>query len=323
MRFCYIENGNIMRQEDVLYILTKEYSLNDPVRFCGVIPGYPHLLQIVDCKGKHFISKTIIDKGGDYFARLEAIYRNVYGNRSINIPIASNNGNLVFKYKNEGLLLFHELQMIEKFPNANWWAKRMKEIHGNKMYRYVASFRLDNFFPEKSDLYVRTDEIMPQMMRKKMLRIMNSVHQKEYLDIEYILNHGDLLQTNVLSKGGDEAILIDFESVCMAPKEYDIQRNLLDFAIHNTNSDIYDYYCELVESYLEQEKIQYSLMHDLCALDFCRTLCWLCGISQDKNRLDKNRQIKEYELFKNALEDGLVEKILSFCVMSEGKNRGR
>jgi len=103
--------------------------------------------------------------------------------------------------------------------------------------------------------------------------------------------------------------LIDTDGMRLLPKEFDIQR-LLHNKVNNCLrvDDAITYWNEFLNHY--KNKIDISLLKKIYVYDLIRVFSWLTLVSNDLTRIDRERQKKEFELYKESILEENHSKIL-------------
>lgn len=292
-----------------LEMLNEKYSFLYPFWEVNDIEGYPHIKKVTTDNGCKVIKKIYLNEERLYI--LEYLYKCISCNSNMNTPILNDEGMYICKQEYEGIMVFEELQHISEMPTAEWWANVLSDLHKMMIFKQQKKIKVTDYFSNMHPFFVCASKKMPNDIKRKVYNLVHSIGDIGKKEVKLIINHGDPLESNVMMKNG-ELVLTDFENACIAPKEYDLQRRLWDFAVKSEGRNIFEYYMNFVDIYQKQLSIDYNLLYNLYITDFCKTLCWLYLVSEDNVRKDCKRQREECDDFVLALRNGTVEEMLNY-----------
>lgn len=289
--------------------IEKKYNLFLYRKTICTVDGYSHISKVSTDSGNVYIKEV---KGTEHYIRLlEKTYSELSKSIALNVPLLTKENKYVCdNYENHKFIVLPEVDETRGVPTTTWWASVLHEIHGITINENKGCFNGDDFFSLKHRLYLKAVQYMP----KDIVKMINYMLQLMKCNVERktsnVINHGDPLRSNIMKKNG-RFLLIDFENVCIEPKEYDLQRHLWDFAVNSPKNEIVDYYRTFVNSYQMYDAIDFELLHDVFILDFCRTVCWLYVVCNDCCRADLNRQKYELVKFVDAMRIGKITEMLN------------
>lgn len=283
------------------------YSISIEKESVRVLKDYPHIASVLSNVGNVYIKEL---KNNDaYICLLEKVYRNIAKKESFNVPLLTKQSKYICRLKHRNFVVFEELEETDEIPSAEWWANTLYEIHSLPIEAKDEVLDFQAFFSVNSDLYLAASKFMPNDIKQFVNELLLLVDYNHARRVNKVVNHGDPLRSNIMKKN-DEFCLIDFESVCWVPKEYDLQRHLWDFAINTDKNEIETYYKNFTAAYQFHKKVDINLLRYVLILDFCRTICWLYVICSDFSRSDLARQEMELSKCVTAIKDGKINKLL-------------
>ena len=292
-------------------VINSHYILNGAVREITKIDGYPHVM-IAKMENGSVIAKELcfLEEKLDF---LEKLYAKLEAVTEANIPLLNSEGRYISRSGEAGVLLFEELEVPETYPSAKWWAGILAKLHLLDLPGCKKKILIADYLDEVTSLLSGAKQYMAPDIKNILGQMLDEVSWDRKIETQMIVNHGDPLNSNVMLKQ-DEFRVIDFENACVAPKEYDIQRRMWDFAIECDDPDEMmaywnEFKCEY-EAQSEHLVINRELLCYLYIIDFCKTMCWLYLVSTDEKRVDYKRQKKECDHFEDALRKGNIQRML-------------
>lgn len=301
------------------FAINNNYNLKHMVEEFLDIEGYPHIKSGISKDGGLILKYLKYNKS--YLRFLEDVYSYICDIEEVNVPLVNKNDCYITLYKKKAFIIFERLQLPKEVPSAKWWAKTLSKIHAIPAFRELRIIRISKLVLEVSNILNNSKKYMSSDIYAMLSKLLYSVDSEKIYTVYCVLNHGDALDSNVL-KYKETYKIIDFESACLAPREYDIQRKMWDYAINCRSTDMIEKFWEefISEYIISNQEIDISLLYDLYVIDFCRTICWLFIVSSDKTRMDYSRQKIESIRFVDALRKGKIHKMLT-CIERKEKEK--
>lgn len=289
--------------------IENNYNLRLYKKTMCTIDGYSYISRVSTDIGDIFIKE--IKNECDYIYLLEKIYNELSKKSISNVPLLTKSNKYICSSTNNKFVIFMEVNESNEVPTALWWANVLHEIHSISVEDNVGYFMPGTYFSLNHSLFLNSLQYIPKDIEKLINDMLQLVRCTSERKVTRVINHGDPLRSNVMKKN-ERFILIDFENACIAPKEYDLQRHLWDFAINASKSEIVNYCINFTNEYQIYDAIDFELLHDFFILDFCRTLCWLYVVCNDYKRSDLKRQQYELKKFITAIKTKKVNEILDW-----------
>lgn len=302
-----------------LELINEQYSLEYKVLSISKMPGYPHL-KILETNVNKYILK-FVDSKKKRISFMEKMYTELSAIDVVLVPIINNHGCYVTKVLDEVIVIFEYIDLSETVPNMEWWIDTFSKIHSLIAFHQQQEIRMIELFDACEKMFDVAAKYMKKDIKNVLFDLMRTVNLDKKFKVKGVLNHGDPLISNVMKKGTDFK-LIDFESVRIFPKDYDLQRFLWGIVIGESNRrNSEKMWKEFKQEYEKSKAVYYinwELLANLYSIDFVTTISWLFIVSNDKNRTDCNRQKKELESYCSALRIGTVQEMLFYILKESG-----
>lgn len=289
-------------------ILSDVQSFKNLIYESDIIGGYPLVKKVELQKETVFIKQLPFDN--DKLQMLECLYAELEKFSSYHAPIKNENAFIV-RIEDTSYIVFRELKKCDIYPEPEWWAVALSEIHKlNIPFGMIADQSRLVF--EYSQLWESAQIHMEEDIKKAVNRLLCYMKLPIWQNDKCVINHGDPLLSNIMLKG-NTPILIDIESFLYVPKEFDIQRHFWDYAIEEKNPALYrDAWIRFREAYESNfDIINVITLTNLYVIDVCRTISWFYLITLDVTRSDYDRQMDDLLLFKDALRSNRIETMLN------------
>ena len=289
----------------------KQYEeINSPY-YLEKVKDYPLIRKIVDHNDNYIFVLKFLPYSKNKIMELEKCYEmlSLYGDLNVLKPIKNISGKFISFYDGNAFIITELLKECGlELPSVKWWSRTLSRLHSIKIEKkpkeVVQLKHIEKIIFKGAEFMDSTLQYHVKDLYQKATKYKFSLIYNHFL-------HGDPLYSNVMKVDNDH-VLIDFENNFIGAKEYDIQRHLCDYAVHNDNlMDIYQYFGDFIY-YYEQFglKIKKKLLENLYIIDYCQTLSWLYIVTQDNSRDDFKRQKEELSLYKKALVSGKFKKTL-------------
>lgn len=296
-------------------LVNEKYVLQKQIKRVISIPGYPHVLEGV-CEEPVIIK--ILEEDMQKISLMNEVYINLRNIGEILSPIFNVDLKPITLLKfGVNIVVFEKIDNLETQPEPDWWGRVLAKIHSVKIFNEVQEIESCVWIKEAHNYISAVSQYMENDIKKILTSMLNELSFLVEKKVVCVLNHGDPANYNVL-KCKNQYKLIDFESVKIAPCEYDLQRKLWDHAVYSSDTKNYYVYLEkLLAGYTAvapQNSIDFEVLASLYVTDFCKTLCWLYLVSVDENREDKYRQKCEKDIIVFALREGRVHLMLELLM---------
>ena len=287
-------------KEEILNKLIKNYNINIPITINNMF-SYPHIYFLKTKEDIFFLK--IINKV--YCKDINTLYKYLNNINCVEIPIKTINGDYYLKNNLEDMILYKYLNKCNNNPSSKWWAESLKKIHQINVNNndFINYFNIVN---EMNTLFFNANKYIDDNIKEKINSLINNTKGLNN-NIKYVLSHSDPNASNVMIDSG-EFKLVDTDGMKLLPKEFDIQRLLCNKVINSNNlNDVYIFWNEFINNY---NNIDINLLKKIYVYDLIRVFCWLTIVSNDLKRVDRQRQLKELELYKKSILDDRHLKVL-------------
>lgn len=292
-------------------LIKTEYKIDSQILKIEPMNQYPHMFFI--CLPNHKIIVKCISKLQTNCFDINLFYSSLEDNEFILKPKKTRNGNYSINFEENVVLLYKECLQLHEDIEAKWWAQSLNSIHSTKINK--------NFFSSFSKkIYCQTITLLEQALNFMEEDIKNNVQTifcasqlcSEKINSPFVLCHNDPYNQNVMQ---DKNLykFIDTEGMGLAPLEYDIQRLFYNQALlYDDVQNLENFIEQFINKYesLIDKKINMELLKNIYSCDLIRSIAWLYLVSNDENRLDRERQSQRLELYKDSLRKGIHTKIL-------------
>lgn len=296
-------------------LVNEKYVFQKQIKKVISMPGYPHVLEGV-CEEPVIIK--ILEDDMQKISLINKAYVNFRNIGEILSPILNADMEPITSLKpGVNIVVFEKIDNLETQPGPDWWGRVLAKIHSVKVFNEVQEIESSVLIKETRNYIAAASRYMEKDINKILTSMLDGLKFSIKKKVVCVLNHGDPANYNVLNQK-NQYKLIDFESVKVAPCEYDLQRKLWDHAVYSSDTkNYYEFLEELLEAYTDvapQNCIDFEILTSLYVIDFCKTLCWLHLVSIDENREDKYRQKCEKDIFVFALREGRVHLMLELLM---------
>ncbi|MBQ8472010.1 MAG: hypothetical protein IJ501_00745 [Bacilli bacterium] len=297
--------------ESLIKIILEKYDIkcDSSLIKIEVMNQYPHIF-IMYLQGKKLIVK-ILDKFK--YDNLENIYNCLSDNIYVEKPLKTIDGKYNFIDKNRIIIVYRELQEINTIPSPVWWANCLNSIHNtNVNYDYFSKLNF-NLSEETLNLFKNASKYIDYETKRKILYLLNRVSENEPIsNRKLVLCHNDPYNSNVM-QDNNEYKLIDTDGMGLSLKEFDIQRLFHNNVIASLDiDDSLEFFDKFICNYEKNknDKIDINLLKRIYIYDLIRAFSWLSIVSNDKNRLDRERQLEQLDLYEKSIIEEKHLKVL-------------
>ena len=297
--------------ESLINRILEKYDIkcNSSLIKIEVMNQYSHIF-IMDLQGKKLIVK-ILDKFK--YDNLENIYNCLSDNIYVEKPLKTIDGKYNFTYKDKVIIVYRELQKINTIPSPVWWANCLNSIHNTRVNcNNFSKFNL-NLSEETLNLFKNASQYIGYETKRKIQYLLNNVSENEPIsNSKLVLCHNDPYNSNVM-QDNNEYKLIDTDGMGLSLKEIDFQRlfhnNVISSLDINNSIDFFDkFICNYEKN--KNDKIDINLLKKIYIYDLIRAFSWLTIVSNDKNRLDRERQLEQLSLYEKSIIEEKHLKVL-------------
>lgn len=268
------------------------------------IKQYPHIYKLKGLGQTLFIK--VIEKMKIYCENLNILYDRLKKNRYVKLPVLTNNGEYFTLYNNQILLMYEKSDEISDYPSPIWWSNCLTSVHQIEIDKSFKKYFNSNFYNQTINLYYNAKKYILSDRLNKIEEILKGINKKDFDKIKNIvLCHNDPYNLNVM-KDSDGFKVIDTDGMGLSPREYDIQRlminNVIDF--NNINESLL--FWRIFKDNYEKKakvKIDVDLLKKLYKLDLVRMTSWLYVVSNDVTRKDMKRQKKRLKLYEKSFDN--------------------
>lgn len=272
---------------------------------------YPHIFRLESNNCSFFIKQ--VDKSRINCKDLNILYSDLATIDCIEKPILTKDKKYVSLFDDKIILLYKELEKIQKNPDSVWWSKCLSNIHNICLNNEYMAYFPNDFYNQTIDLLNSVKKFMEPEIETKIMELLMKLDYKDLdLNMNMVLCHNDPYDLNVMASNG-EYRLIDTDGMGLSPKEYDIQRLIWNHLINSNEVDnSIEFWCSFKNNYELNviEKIDTNLLKQLYILDLIRTISWLYIVCNDLSRKDRERQKEQLNLFERSFHNDNHLKIL-------------
>lgn len=302
-----------MEKELLFQHIINDYDIKEKISSSKInsFEQYPHIFRLKSNNRSFFIKQ--VEKNRINCEDLNVLYSDLTNITCIEKPILTKDKKYVSLFADKIILLYEELEQIEKKPDSIWWSKCLSNIHNICVNNRCMGYFQNVFYKQTIDLLNSAKKFMGPEIETKIIKLLMELDDKCLeLNKNMVLCHNDPYDLNVMTING-EYRLIDTDGMGLSPKEYDIQRLMWNHLIDSNEVDnSLSFWCSFKDNYELNviEKIDTNLLKQLYILDLIRTTSWLYIVCNDLTRKDIERQKEQLKLFERSFYNDNHAKIL-------------